>query len=244
MKRVADKAVIEQLQRQIMALQTNHTPTEPLKTLDLGLMEEAFPEKVFPQGAMHEFISNSSEEAACTNGFMSMLLGKLMQQGSILWVSIKPRGGVYPPFLVPFGVAPERVLFVDTWKPKVALWVVEEALKCGALTAVVAEINELNFDDSRRLQLAVERSRVTGFIHRFNPKSKNPVACVSRWKISPLSSDVIKDKPGVGFPKWNVQLAKVKNGQPGEWQVKWSSEGLEYLKSAGAASHILERQTG
>jgi protein ImuA len=27
--------------------------------------------------------------------------------------------------------------------------------------------------------------------------------------------------PGVGFPRWNVELLKVRNGQPGNWQVEW-----------------------
>jgi protein ImuA len=94
----------------------------------------------------------------------------------------------------------------------------------------VGEITELSFNDSRRLQLAVEKSRVTGFIHRFRPKSQNAVACVSRWKISSIASD-LTDMPGVGFSKWQVQLVKVRNGQPGSWQVQWSPKGLEYMST-------------
>lgn len=56
---------------------------------------------------------------------------------------------------------------MDAGKTKDSLWAIEEALKCNALIAVVGEITELTFNDSRRLQLAVEKSHVTGFIHRF-----------------------------------------------------------------------------
>lgn len=41
--------------------------------------------------------------------------------------------------------------------------VMEEALKCGGLAAVVGEVQDISFTASRRLQLAVEQSGVTGF---------------------------------------------------------------------------------
>ena len=66
----------------------------------------------------------------------------------------------------------------------------EEALKCDGIAAVVGEIQELSFTVSRRLQLAVEQSRVTGFILRNNPRNLNTTACVTRWKITPLSKYV------------------------------------------------------
>ena len=28
--------------------------------------------------------------------------------------------------------------------------------------------------------------------------------------------------PGVGFPRWQVDLLKVRNGNPGSWTVEWS----------------------
>jgi protein ImuA len=246
MKREADQAIIEQLQRQIHALQSNHTPTEPLLGIGLGAIESAFPDRVFPRGAIHELISTTSEEATCTSGFMAVILGKLIQQGgSCLWISTKPRRSIFPPALKVFGIEPERILFVDAAKPKETLWALEEALKCDALAAVVGELTELSFSDSRRLQLAVEHSQVTGFIHRFQPKTQNAVACVSRWKIKPIASTTPNGMPGVGFPAWNVELLKVRNGQPGEWQVQWSPKGLSYIdKETVTIPETYERQIG
>jgi protein ImuA len=108
----------------------------------------------------------------------------------------------------------------------------------------VGELNELSFIDSRRLQLAVERSRVTGFIHRFRPRVQSPVACLTRWKISPLPSQTPDNLPGLGFPRWQVALLKVRNGQPASWQVQWSpkTKSLEYIVLPAIA--IEERQTG
>jgi len=29
--------------------------------------------------------------------------------------------------------------------------------------------------------------------------------------------------PGVGFPRWQIELLKVRNGKPGKWTVEWSA---------------------
>lgn len=109
------------------------------------------------------------------------------------------------------------------------LWALEEALKCKALAAVVGELREISFTQSRRLQLAVEQSHVTGFLHRYAPRLENTVACVSRWKITSLPS-VLDDKlPGVGAPRWNVHLLKARNGKPGSWQVEWTAQGFRHI---------------
>lgn len=245
MGQVIDKLKIEELQRQIIRLQAGERQADRQLGLGLGAIESAFPDKALPRGVVHELISYSSQAAASTSGFLSMLLGKLMQGGGLcVWVSTQPRRSVFPPALVSFGISPDRIFFVDTIKPKDTLWAIEEALKCNALAAVVGELTELSFHESRRLQLAVEQSGVTGFIHRFRPKLENSVACVSRWKITPLASEAPDGLPGLGFPRWNVQLVKVRNGQPGEWPVQWSpKKGLEYLdRQTAVTTH--QRGTG
>ncbi len=198
------------------------------QNLNTGLweVEQAFPDHTFPLGAVHEFISNASEDAAATNGFMMGLTGQLIKKGTAIWVSSKRT--IFPPALSLFGIDPERIIFVDLWRQKEVLWAIEEALKCDAIAAVIGELSELSFTESRRLQLAVEQSRVTGFIHRYSPRIENVTACVSRWKIKPLASNA-NGLPGMGFPRWNVQLQKVRNGKPGEWQVEWSGGQFRYI---------------
>ena len=213
-------------------------------SLNTGLweVEKAFPDQTFPLGAVHEFISDAKEDAAATNGFMTGLISKLMKKGTAVWVSSKRT--VFPPALKVFGIEPERIIFIDLWRQKDVLWTIEEALKCGAVSAVIGELSELSFTESRRLQLAVEQSRVTGFIHRYNPRSENITACVSRWNIKPLASD-INGIPGTGFPRWNVQLLKVRNGKPGTWQIEWSAGQFKHITwQTYSLTEIQKRKTG
>jgi protein ImuA len=220
--------IIEQLQKQILSMQEKHKGDTRPSEIGLGIIESAFPGEVFPRAAIHEFISSTPENSASSNAFISVILGKLMQQtGCCMWIG--SQRSIYPAALRNFGIEPHRILFVNTLKQKDLLWILEEALKCEALTAVVGEIPELGFNESRRLQLAVEKSHVTGFIHRFQPKAENVVACVTRWKIKPIPSCLEQGMPGVGFPRWNVELVKVRNGKPGEWQLEWTPDGLAYI---------------
>lgn len=220
--------LIDQLRKDILSLQGFRVPADSQKVhFGLGPVEAAFPNGVFPTGAMHELLSEGRENAAATTGFMAALLGRTMQRGGLcVWISSKRT--VFPTSLKFFGIEPERVIFIDVKEEKDVLWMVEEALKCQALAAVVGELREINLTESRRLQLAVEQSRVTGLLHRHNPRSTNTIAAVSRWKISPLPSDPGEDLPGIGFYRWNVELLKVRNGEPGSWQIQWASGRFDH----------------
>lgn len=244
MKTAAEKiAIARQLQAEINALQglgrLSHEPANDL----LVPFSSAFPSSTFPTGAMHEFISYEVAHAAATTGFISGIISNLSKEGSLcLWVA----GGnkIYPAGLKHFGLAPERIVFIHTARPKEALWIIEEALKCEALTAVIGEVRELSFSDSRRLQLAVENSGVTGFIHRFCPVSENAVACTTRWKITALPSTMSDNLPGVGYSAWDVQLVKVRNGKPHAWQVNWQDNRFKVIKEQPFVISLNERHTG
>lgn len=192
--------------------------------VDLGLDRvcDAFPNGTFPLGAIHEFLSIDPESRASTNGFLSGILSHLMADAGVtLWIS--RNRSIFPPALKSFGVQPDRVVFVDLSREKDILWVMDEALRCGALTAVVGELSEISFTESRRLQLAVEQSHVTGFILRSHRHKLTTTASVSRWKITPLPSALKDDLPGVGFPQWRVELLRMRNGRPGAWDIRWAN---------------------
>ena len=223
------KDIITELQKNILHWQGMKVPLAgTTRFAGLEPVESAFPNAVFPTGAIHEFLTEEPEHAAACGGFLGGLLQVLMEQGGIcLWISTGR--SLFPPALKTFGVNPDRIIFIDLKREKELLWAMEEALKCGSLAAVVAEVGEMSFTESRRLQLVVEKSRVTGFILRSNTKKLSATACVARWKITPLPSELEDGMPGVGFPRWNVELLKVRNGNPGCWKIEWQAGGFRPL---------------
>jgi protein ImuA len=212
--------LLKSLQSDILRLQgfrSNHNAT-----VDMGLepIRHAFPNGIFPLGAVHEFISAKTEDLAATSGFVSGILSTLMaNKGVTLWVSANRT--LFPPALKSFHIDPERIIFIDLKKEKDVLWVMDEALKCCALKTVVAEVRDLDFNSSRRFQLSSEESQVTGILIRSNYRTLGTTACVSRWKVTSLPSGLEEGLPGVGFPKWQVELLRVRNGRPASWEISW-----------------------
>ena len=240
-----DKAnIISALRKDILALQgIRHDSNNSRLNKTIGILKNAFREKSFPVGVMHEFIVTGQENAAVTNGFVASIINPLMaESGPVIWVGCNT--DVFPPALKAFGIAPEKIIFIELKKEKEILWVIEEALKCEGLAAVIGEIKELTFTQSRRLQLAVEKSKVTGFIIRNNPRAINITACATRWKITSLAGENLDGLPGVSFPRWNVDLLKVRNGKPAIWQIEYSAGRFKYNNKIAAIPQQLQQKTG
>ncbi|NQX54254.1 Error-prone repair protein ImuA [Pedobacter panaciterrae] len=243
----AKQELVSKLQQDILLWQGFKLQgKEAAEAIGLGELENVFPNGVFPKKAIHEFITVLPEHAAASDGFIGGLLSVLMKDGAAcVWISTARK--LFPVSLCLFNVEPERIIFMDVTREKDVLWIMEEALKCEGLAAVVAELNELSLIESRRLQLAVEGSGVTGFILRKDARKAVSTVATARWKISPVPSVTEDEMPGVGFPRWKVELTKVRNGNPGSWIMEWGGdrfvEVLPALKTAAWYDHE-ERQIG
>lgn len=235
--------IIAQLQKEILPLQ-GYKPAADGVRFDggLGAIKYAFPNASFPLGAVHEFLCSGAEDASASTGFIAGILSSIMNSGGAsLWISSSQL--IFPPALKTFGIEPEKIIFINIANEKERLWAMEEALKCNGLSAVVGEIQEVSFTESRRLQLAVEQSRVTGFILRHNPKNL-ATACVTRWKIKPVSSESDDGLPGLGFPRWNVELLKVRNGKPGTWQLEWAAKSFRHVHKLASITKNEHKKAG
>ncbi|SFW26959.1 ImuA family protein [Chitinophaga sancti] len=223
--------VIKRLQQDILHLQGFKSKNSEEHLLGLGPVEAAFPNGIFATGVIHEFVSEGSEETAATFGFVSGVLSKLMTDARpCIWVC--PSRNLFPLALKKFNIETTRIIFIETATDQESLWVMEEALKCDGIAVVVGEIPRISFSQSRRLQLAVEKSKVTGFLLR-SFKAQHVLASVAKWHISPLPGLCLDGMPGVGFPQWKVELVKVRNGKPGSWKVAWMLEGFEVMGMDG-----------
>ncbi|MBC7828238.1 MAG: Error-prone repair protein ImuA [Chitinophagaceae bacterium] len=236
--------IIAQLQKELLPLQ-GYKPSVGGASLDpgLGAINNAFPNNTFPLGAVHEFCCARAEDVAVTGGFISGILASLMRSGrASLWISRSKT--IFPPALKAFGIEPDKIIFINLQKERDILWAMEEALECDGLAAVVGEMQDIGFTASRRLQLAVEQSRVTGFIIRPNPRQVITTACVSRWKITSIPSIMEAGMPGVGFPRWNVELLKVRNGKPGTWQIEWIAGKFRHVIKVASIEQEQQKKTG
>jgi protein ImuA len=243
MTAVKKAEIIAGLQTDILRLQGFKSSASAGSSHSLGPMQEAFPNAIFPLGVIHEFLTDAPEHKASTCGFIAGLLStSIGTNGTFLWIShVK---NVFPPALKNFSLQPDRCIFIHIRSEKDLLWVMEEGLKCAALSAVVCESKGLTFLESRRLQLAVEKSQVTGFVIRQNSQKLSANACVARWRITPALSEEFDGLPGVGFPRWKVELLKIRNGKPGAWEIEWRSGNFHAAEKIQTGIHHQKRKTG
>ena len=232
-----NKELISQLQKDILQWEGYRPPPVGMRQLmGLGPVEAAFPNGVFPLSTVHEMVCGSIEQATACGGFITGLLSVLMQNGgACIWIGLL--GNLFPSALKAFGVEPDKIIFINLKKDKEVLWAMEEALKCAGLAAVIGEVRELDFKQSRRLQLAVEQSQVTGFVLRNQSDKIGSTACAARWHIKHLPSVPVDGLPGLGYPRWQVELLRVRNGQPGNWIIEWRGNKFKLVEE-----QVLERQ--
>lgn len=235
--------IIAQLKKELLSASDHKNPLLLSTKIEVpGFMENHLPNNRFPVGATHEFLCNTPEDIAGTSGFISALVSSIFpEKGYMVWIS--EQKWIFPPALKLFNIEPDQVIFITPSRPKDCLWVIEESLKCNGLSVVIAEINGFNFTHSRRFQLAVEESNVTGFLLNQHAQPLASNACISRWKIKSLPSEPINLMPGIGFPRWQVELQKIRHGKKGLCEVEWNGKKLlEVSKSGKLYEEELEKK--
>jgi protein ImuA len=219
---LARAEIFAQLQQDILQKEGFRSCPNPHMNRVLGPLEKTFPSGTFPLGVVHEFQPDQESlgsSRAATVGFISALAAPMLTGGRVMWW-ISMSQNIFPPALMGFGVKPDQVVFVNIRKARDLLWATEEALKCSAIAAVVAEVGRLDLTASRRLQLSAEQSKTTGFLIR-SDLHPGITSSASRWRITSVPSDEIDGLPGLGYPQWKVELLRLRNGRPASWLIRY-----------------------
>jgi protein ImuA len=198
--------------------------------IDAGL-----PEGGLALGALHEIVGAAADEedGAAAAGFIAGILARLgprssagrAGEGPVLWCLKRP--DLHGPGLAAHGLDPARLVLVRARRDEDILWAMEEGLRLPGLAAVVGEIGRLPMAAARRLQLAAEHSGVTALLlSRWRNAAEaaaertRPSAAVTRWRIGTLPAVDMAEMPGIGRPRWRVELMRVRGGVPGSWEVE------------------------
>ena len=208
-------------------------PRELYRNEGLACMNDHFPNGHFPTASVHELLCPAPESMAASLGFVAALNTILFSPEAVIaWIGSD--AALFPPALTAFNLKPQNIICIYPSNIRERTWVIEEALKCKGLNAVIAELKGFDFTQSRRFQLAVEESGVTGFLLNSTQGAPGNNACVGRWRINSLASENNDGLPGVGFPAWQVELDKIRNGRKGTWQIFWKNGLLQTIYDSAA----------
>ena len=104
--------IITQLKKDILALQGVKPLVHSQQKIDLGSINFSFPLSQFPLGVNHEFICNTKENLTASSGFIAGILSTALQKGgAVVWVSSSQL--IFPPALIPFGIDPAQIIFIQ-----------------------------------------------------------------------------------------------------------------------------------
>ncbi|MCA3276479.1 MAG: hypothetical protein ING16_05250 [Roseomonas sp.] len=178
------------------------------------------------RGALHEVCAASPGSGVA---FAAILLARC--GGQVLWIATEQESNlVWPPGLIPFGLAPERLILARAARWPEALWAMEEALRCPALGGAVLMAGAgqgLDLTATRRLHLAAEAGGGVGLLLRPDGAA-GASAARTRWHIAPLSS--------TDAPRWRLSLLRQRGGAPaGPWNIAFeAATGALRLEAGGA----------
>jgi len=211
----------------------------PAIPLDVPEIDAALPDGGLAGGALHEIVPGNVAHDGAALGFAATILGRFAQvrRGQILWIH-RDAGALtappYAPALAAF-VDPARMILASSRRVEDALWTMEEGLRCGALAAVVGEIDKVELAATRRLQLAAEKSGVPVLLLRaLDKKSAAISAAVTRWRVTSAPSRAHLGADGeslqdIAGPRWRLDLLRNRFGDPARtdipsWLVEWTNE--------------------
>ena len=194
-------------------------------------IDRALPGGGLALGALHEILGAGADEedGAAAAGFAAGIAGRLLavdslqkQPGAVLWCL--KHGDLYGPGLAAHGLDPARIALVRTTRDDDILWALEEGLRAPGIAAVIGELGRLPMVAGRRLQLAAERSGGVALLLRrwrtgaqAEAERARPSAAVTRWRVAPLPSVPEPDEPGIGQPRWRIELLRCRGAEPAEW---------------------------
>jgi protein ImuA len=171
-------------------------------------------------GALHEATAQSCSLAddAATTLFLAGVAGReaLRVGGPVLWASC--RNDLYAPGLAQAGLSSANVIHAQPRDDEAVLAVVEDAVRDGTPSAVVAEIGRMSMVATRRLQLVAADADIPVLVLRRRRNLEQdplaePSAAWTRWRIGSAPSERL-DVAGVGRPRWSIELARQRGGEP------------------------------
>jgi len=222
----ARAARLSGLKAQIAALEAGTRTLNPVLPFGDARVDGCLAGGGLNLGRWHELGGEGAEveTAACVAAFTAALARPLVTNGEIVWVL--RRDDLFAPGLAGLGLPPGRLIQVCARDEAEVLAAIEDALGTVGVAAVVGEVEAVSLTAGRRLQLACERHGATGLVIRRRPfggagkGSASGSASASRWKIAPAPSQAPPDVPGLGPPRWKVELERSRGGRPGGWLVE------------------------
>jgi protein ImuA len=222
------EARLEILRAKLALIEGARAPSARVLSFGDQRLDGVLPGGGLPLGRWHEAAGEGLEleTATAAGAFVATLAAPLAEHGAVVWVM--RRDDLFAPGLASLGFPAQRLIQVRVGNDTQALAALEDALAACGVAAAIGEIGSVDLTAGRRLQLACEAHGATGFVLRRRPfggavrAEGAGTAAATRWKIAPAPSQPPPGEPGLGAPRWRVELERSRGGRTGAWLVERS----------------------
>jgi len=140
------------------------------------------------------------------------------------------------------GLDPARLVLIRARREPEAQWAFEEALKSGALAAVIGSLEAPSFVATRRLDFAARAGQATALVLRSRPAVDLSAARL-RWQVTAEASAAHPFDPRApGAARLRAELVRSRDGRSGRFLLEQSHEADRFRLAAGLADHGLAPQ--
>ncbi|MEP9375782.1 hypothetical protein ABLE91_03630 [Aquabacter sp. CN5-332] len=229
----AAAADIAGLRRRIAAIESGGgTAGEPLEDIG-GWLPFGIPAVDGPLGgglalgALHEASAKAPGTEGALTAFGLALAAQAAKAGRRPVLVVQQElaafeaGGLYGPGLEEIGLPEGTLVLVRVRKVQDVLLVMEEALKCTGLSAVLGEVAAPlpePLTATRRLSLAARAGGTLGLLLR-QSRDPEPCAALTRWVIGHALSRPRDAYGGLGPACLSATLTRNRHGPPGQWTL-------------------------
>jgi len=213
-------------------------------TLGLGPIDAHLGPNGLARRCLHEVSPTTYGDAPAALGFAAVLALRYLartpqDRRPLLWCRLageeREHGRLYGYGLEALGLPRTRLLTLTLKKPVSVLWAMEEALKSGALSVVIADApsGKTGLTTTRRLSLAAAQGRSAAVLV-LTATAGAATAAHTRWRVQAAASHPLPyDREAPGAPSWVVELTRARGGRPGLWRVEWSHAPHRFRLVAG-----------
>ncbi|WKE66804.1 translesion DNA synthesis-associated protein ImuA [Gallaecimonas kandeliae] len=169
----------------------------PAEATGYAQLDECLPGMGLPKGAITEIFYR--QDGIGELRLLVPMLARLSQQKRWI-IFIAPPHVPYAPALAAAGVDLSRVLVIHPSKVKDELWTLEQALKSGNCSAVLAWPRAINDVQLRRLQLAAQKGDTLGIFFHRRGRPQSPAALRLRLEARNKVVELAVEKRRGGWP--------------------------------------------
>jgi protein ImuA len=223
-------AILSQLANQIRALETANR-SQPGKSLAISTgcpaLDARLPQGGYEPGTIVEWLEPTH---GCGGFYLAMAAARqavghgstvhgLAGINSKYWVVVDRKQRFYPPAAQAMGLPLDRLIVLRPTNQADEMWAIDQALRCSAIGAVIAELEEVNELQARRFQLAAEQGESLGLWLRPASVRKQPSWSEIQWLIEPWLLPARGDdayRKGQNVRRIGIQSLRMRGGKSGQ----------------------------